>query len=210
MGMTRREMVRGAGAAAVSALAPRAWAQDRSGPSITTARPDPYADAVLVDGEPPPPAADAFTFVVLPDTQNYSDKFPEVFAAQTAWIASRRDRQRIAAVFHLGDITNRNTPPEWENARRAMQTVDAAGVPVCLVAGNHDYSRGGTAVDRTTRLNDYFPVAGLRGPAAACGGYDREPGQRENTFQVIGAGGAKVPPARARIRAAGRRRPLGE
>src|SRR6187402_1702071 len=42
---------------------------------------DPYGDAVLVDGEPPLPQDGAFTFAVLPDTQHYSEKFPETYVA---------------------------------------------------------------------------------------------------------------------------------
>jgi predicted phosphodiesterase len=152
---------------------------------------DPYADAVLVDGEPPLPAEGAFTFAVLPDTQNYSEKFPDTYLAQTRWIAEEKERRRIAGVFHLGDITNRSTPIEWENARRAMQVLEDAAVPYCLVPGNHDYSAGGTCKDRSTLLNDYFKASELRKLPHWGGNYEKEPERMENNFQLIEAAGRK-------------------
>jgi predicted phosphodiesterase len=146
---------------------------------------------VLVDGEPPLPAEGAFTFAVLPDTQNYSEKFPDTYLAQTRWIAEEKERRRIAGVFHLGDITNRSTPIEWENARRAMQVLEDAAVPYCLVPGNHDYSAGGTCKDRSTLLNDYFKASELRKLPHWGGNYEKEPERMENNFQLIEAAGRK-------------------
>jgi hypothetical protein len=45
----------------------------------TKKKADPYADAILVDGEPPLPADGSFTIAVLPDTQNYSESYPGLF-----------------------------------------------------------------------------------------------------------------------------------
>jgi hypothetical protein len=149
---------------------------------------DPYADAILVQGEPPRPEKGSFTIAVLPDTQNYSEKFPDQYFAQTRWIAeSFRDRN-IAAVFHLGDITNRSTPAEWEVAARAMSQLDGK-VPYFLSAGNHDYSEGGVCKDRTTRLNDYFPVTKFRDLSTFGGTYDREPERLENSYHLFSAAG---------------------
>jgi hypothetical protein len=152
---------------------------------------DPYADGILVDGEPPLPQAGAFTFAVLPDTQNYSEKFPETYMAQTRWLVEQKDRRRIAAVFHLGDITNHSTRPEWENARAAMKTLEDGALPYCMVPGNHDYSEKGNCRDRTTLLNEYFRIADLRKLSHWGGTYDREPDRLENNFQLIDAGGRK-------------------
>lgn len=149
---------------------------------------EPYADAVLVDGEPPLPEAGSFTVAVLPDTQNYSERFPDTFLAQTTWLAQQREPRQIACVLHLGDITNHNTPAEWKNADRAMQALDDQ-IPYFMVPGNHDYSEGGTCRDRTTRLNNYFPVARFRDRATFGGVYDREPDRMENSFHLFSAGG---------------------
>ncbi len=152
---------------------------------------DPYADGVLVDGEPPLPGEGAFTFAVLPDTQFYSETFPDTYLAQTRWIVEQKERRRIAGVFHLGDITNRNTPAEWENARRAMKILEDGGLPYCLVPGNHDYSERGKCTDRTTLLNDYFHAEELGELAHWGGSYDKEPERMENNFQFMEAAGRK-------------------
>ncbi|QDT13995.1 metallophosphoesterase [Alienimonas californiensis] len=152
---------------------------------------DPYADAKFVDGEPPAIADGSFTIAVLPDTQIYCQSHPEQFLAQTEWIVQNRLARNVACVLHLGDITNHNTPEQWEVAVQAMDTLDGE-VPYFLVPGNHDYSEGGRATDRTTRLNDYFPVAKFRGLPTFGGTYDREPDRMENSFHTFEAGGRKL------------------
>ena len=149
---------------------------------------DPYIDAVFVNGAPPLPAADSFTVVVLPDTQHYSEKHPAQYYAQTEWIAANRKDRRIAAVFHLGDVTNHNTPAEWQVAQKAMSTLDGK-VPYFMTLGNHDYSENGACADRTTRYNEYFPAAKLRDRADFGGCYDREPDRLENSYRLFSAGG---------------------
>jgi len=147
--------------------------------------PDPYADGVLVDGEPPLPQDGAFTFAVLPDTQHYSEKYPDTFVAQTNWLVEQKERRRIAGVFHLGDITNHSTPAEWVNARRAMKLLEDGGIPFALVPGNHDYSEQGVCKDRTTLLNDYFPAAEMGKLPHWGGTYDKEPDRMENNYQFM-------------------------
>jgi predicted phosphodiesterase len=150
----------------------------------------PYDDAVLVPGEPPAIAKDSFTVVLLPDTQNYSEKFPEQYFAQTRWIVENREKRNIACVLHLGDITNRNTRPEWENAQKAMHMLDGH-VPYFLTLGNHDYSDGGVCKDRTTLFNEYFPLSKYKQSKHFGGVYDQEPDRLENNYHTFEAGGRK-------------------
>lgn len=150
--------------------------------------PDPYADAKLVKGPPPLPEKDAFTIAVLPDTQNYSERFPETYLAQTKWIVEQKQARNIACVLHLGDITNRSTPAEWKNAAAAMEQLDGH-VPYFMAVGNHDYSEGGVCKDRTTRFNEYFPLAKHRDRPTFGGVYDKEPDRFENSFHLFSAGG---------------------
>ncbi|MDB5344759.1 MAG: metallophosphoesterase [Schlesneria sp.] len=151
---------------------------------------DPYADGVLVDGEPAAMQPGSFSIVVLPDTQNYSEKHPDIFLSQTKWIIDNQQSRNIACVLHLGDITNHNTVPEWENAVAAMSLLDGK-VPYFMVPGNHDYSEKGGCKDRTTRLNDYFPVKQFRDLATFGGVYDKEPDRFENSFHLFSAEGRK-------------------
>ena len=50
-------------------------------------------------GRSTPPVADEFTIVALPDTQNYSRYSPEIFRAQTQWIADHVQDQNIKLVL---------------------------------------------------------------------------------------------------------------
>lgn len=185
MQFDRRSFLRAslAGAAGVSFIGPLSGLQQPQ-----PAKPDPYADAVLRDGEPPLPKKDSFTVAVLPDTQHYSEKHPANYLAQTRWIVENQAARKIAAVLHLGDITNRNTPAEWANAQRAMRQLDGK-VPYFFCTGNHDYSAGGACKDRTTGLNEWFPLATCRQHPAFGGVYDREPDRMENSFGYFSAGG---------------------
>jgi hypothetical protein len=70
-------------------------------------------------------AEQRFTIVLLPDTQFYSEKYPDNYVAQTMWIRERRKDDNIKFVIHLGDIVQTSTQkPEWENANRAMRLLD--------------------------------------------------------------------------------------
>lgn len=149
---------------------------------------DPYADARLVDGEPPKPRPGSFCVAVLPDTQNYSERYPDTYLAQTNWIVENQKSRNITWVLHLGDITNNNTPAEWENAAKAMRVLEGK-LPYALVPGNHDYSDGGVCRDRTTRLNDYFPIEQFRDEPTFGGTYDQEPDRLQNSYHLFSAGG---------------------
>ncbi len=134
------------------------------------------------------PKKGSFTVAVLPDTQNYSERYPETFLAQTNWIVENAKDRNIAWVLHLGDITNNNAVAEWENAQKAMAVLDGK-MPYALVPGNHDYSAGGNCQDRTTLLNDYFSVAQYRDTPTFGGTYDRQPDQLENSYHLFSAEG---------------------
>lgn len=151
---------------------------------------DPYADGVLVEGEPPQLEPGAFTIVVLPDTQHYSEKFPETYLAQTKWIVDNKQARNISSVLHLGDITNHNRTGEWENAVQAMRQLDGH-VPYFMVPGNHDYSENGVCRDRTTQLNEYFPIGNFKDLPTFGGVYDKEPDRVENSFHLFEAAGRK-------------------
>lgn len=150
----------------------------------------PYEDGVLVAGEPPAITPGSFTIAVLPDTQNYSEHFPDTYLAQTKWIVENQEARNIACVFHLGDVTNQNTPAEWDNAVRAMRELEGK-VPYFMVPGNHDYSEWGRCTDRTTPFSQHFPVANFRKSPTFGGVYDKEPDRSENTFHLFSAGERK-------------------
>ncbi len=127
------------------------------------------------DGPP-----DSWTLVVLPDTQNIVDSCPEVFERQCEWIAAHRESHRICFVAHEGDITNNNSPEQWERARKAFDILRKAGVPFTLVPGNHDMGPAGhMTADRSTLLNDYFTAKDF---AASSAHGLFEPGKLQNNW----------------------------
>ena len=194
--LSRRDILKSGAAWALSpaliafgqAVAPKAETNPVEPKAPVKPKVDPYADAVLKKGEPAKPAKGSFTIAVLPDTQHYSEKFPDNYVAQTSWIVENQRERNIAAVLHLGDITNRNSKPEWEVAVKAMDRLNGK-LPYAMVPGNHDYSAGGVCQDRTTLLNEYFPLAKMKSLGSLDCVYDKEPDRMENSAHLFSAGG---------------------
>lgn len=88
--------------------------------------------------------------IALPDTQFYSQDYPQLFQAQTQWVADRFLPDGIAFVTHLGDIVNEAaTLGQWDVATGAMGTLDDADVPYGTCVGNHDLRYPGSYFDVT-------------------------------------------------------------
>lgn len=150
--------------------AERLLAQEEGNSSIAPPdRPLPYVDG-------------SFTLVVLPDTQVYSQSFPQHFMNQTRWLVQNREARNIQFVMHLGDITNNNVAPQWKVAQEAIQQLDGA-VPYSLVPGNHDYGPNGDATTRETGLNEYFSVDQMRRQTTF--GDVFEPGRLDNSYHMF-------------------------
>jgi len=128
----------------------------------------------------------SWTLVVLPDTQNYSTYYPGMFNLQTQWVADNRDKYNIVYVLQNGDVTNHNNESEWERAYRAFGRLDGV-VPYAIAPGNHDYSQGGTAKDRTTLMNNYFPPSRFAKWPTFGGVMDD--GRSDNSYHLFRAGG---------------------
>jgi predicted phosphodiesterase len=87
---------------------------------------------------------------------------PEIFEAQTAWIAANAERMNIKYVVHEGDITNNSNELQWRRADRAIRSLDNR-VPYALALGNHDYQGDGRPRSRdTTMFDSFFPPGRLR------------------------------------------------
>ncbi len=128
-----------------------------------------------------------FNLVLLPDTQNYTQKFPEIFEKQTTWITQHADE--VAFVLHLGDITNNNIEKQWEVATRAMHILDGK-VPYAIVTGNHDIGTNGkTDVRNTDLFNQYFNYTKYSQTKNFRGAYEK--GKMDNTWHEFKAGGKK-------------------
>jgi len=87
----------------------------------------------------PARAAEEFTVAALPDTQNYAQDYPEIYHAQTQWLAEQQAARNILFVAHLGDIVNEAaTIPQWVVAAAAMERLDDGEMPYGTCVGNHD------------------------------------------------------------------------
>ncbi len=129
---------------------------DPSGRSYRPATPPKMPTAPLTPLDAPP---GTWTLAVLPDTQLYAARFPEIFDRQTEWIAANRKEHDIRFVVHEGDITNYNLPVEWERAVSAFDVLKRAKVPFSLALGNHDIGQLSDKTlgkTRTTLANEYF------------------------------------------------------
>ncbi|MDV6032742.1 MAG: hypothetical protein F9B45_22180 [Phycisphaera sp. RhM] len=97
-----------------------------------------FADQATCDAQETESDASSFSVVLLPDTQNYSEKYPDTYITQALWIRQQVREDNIRFVIHLGDIVQTSTQKqEWENADRAMRVLDGV-VPYSMVPGNHD------------------------------------------------------------------------
>ncbi len=86
-----------------------------------------------------------FSIIGLPDTQNYSELYPQIFTAQTEWVTDNAAALGIEFVSHYGDIVqNGDRLPEWANADTSMSRLDKAGLRYGVVPGNHDITPSGT------------------------------------------------------------------
>ncbi len=101
----------------------------------------------------------AVTWVLLPDTQGYAEKYPEILHSQTSWIAEHD--AEIDFVLQQGDLTDDNNEEQWSVVRSAFRRLEGK-VPYVLAVGNHDMgSQPGKFADiRNTELfNKSFPAA---------------------------------------------------
>ena len=130
------------------------------------------------------PTAGEFSIAFLPDTQRYSQLFPELFRAQTRWIAENQARYHIRAVLHAGDVVHRNEPEHWANADTAIRLLDDAEVPYLLAIGNHDYDTKADADRLATAFNAVFPTSRYTGHAWWQGGFF-ETGHSENAYCLL-------------------------
>ena len=129
-----------------------------------------------------------FSLIGLPDTQNYSSTFPQIFVAQTNWVVDHRADLQVEYVSHYGDIVNNaDQEYQWVLADAAMAVLDEADMIYGVCPGNHDITASGGSGQ---------PV--LRGPYLDYFGADRFAGRSwfggasptgMSNFTVFSAGG---------------------
>jgi hypothetical protein len=96
----------------------------------------------------------------ITDTQYLSESYPEVYAAEVAWITRNAAERKIGFAVHTGDLIQSWVDPDQreDRARRefgvasVMQAALDARVPNSVLPGNHDNKRGLT----NELFNEYF------------------------------------------------------
>ena len=109
----------------------------------------------------------SFEIVVLPDTQTYTEEYPEIYLDQMQWLADNNDR--FSFVMHVGDITQNNNEEEWEIAKQGFNLLDGI-LPYSFALGNHDMgSKAGKFADtrNTNMANKFFSPAELQNLVAS-------------------------------------------
>ena len=119
-----------------------------------------------------------FSIMLLPDTQFYSDKFPDVFYEQTEWVKNNIKRLNCKFVIHEGDIVDHNdVESEWLVADKAMSKLDGV-VPYCFAVGNHDIPTG--------LYNKFFPFSRYDSQPSYGGHYGNT---NDNSYHFFSAAG---------------------
>ncbi|WP_247716432.1 metallophosphoesterase [Sinomicrobium weinanense] len=127
--------------------------------------------------------------VLVPDTQTYTEKYPEILRTQIQWIAD--NARETDLVIQQGDLTQNNSKEEWETVRQAFRKLDGK-VPYVLAVGNHDMgSAPGKFADtrNTTLFNRYFPYSEMSGLPGFGGSF--EPDTMDNAWYTVKTGKIK-------------------
>ncbi|HBJ85143.1 MAG TPA: serine/threonine protein phosphatase [Verrucomicrobiales bacterium] len=155
-------------------------------------------------GTRPLPAmtAEAFTIVIIPDTQSYTGKGCKAtpqstdpvtnanLEAQVKWIREHRDDQNIVFISHVGDIVDKNNADQWAVAKQHLDQLRGV-VPFSLTVGNHDMTSKGDA----TLFQKHFPAASFTTYPWYLGSYAHTRSDQNvsannvNSAQLFSAGG---------------------
>jgi hypothetical protein len=149
-----------------------------------------------------------FTVVAIPDSQFYSRDYPNIFNAQTQWIAEQTGARNIAFVTHLGDIVQTGSnATQWNRADTAMSYLEDElvtgipdGVAYGVTPGNHDQAplgsprSGGDEGATTPLFTQHFGLHRFDGRWYYGGRYDfgdpvRYADNNDNNYQLFTAGG---------------------
>ncbi len=144
----------------------------------------------------------AFTIVIIPDTQSYKGKgckatpdstdpvTNENLEEQVKWIREHRDDQNIVFVSHVGDIVDKNNAEQWAVAKQHLDTLRGVA-PFSLTVGNHDMTSKGDA----TLFQQHFPAASFNSHPWYLGSYTHTRADQNvsannvNSAQLFSAGG---------------------
>lgn len=143
-----------------------------------------------------------FQIAVLGDTQYYTAKkhngTMDMFYNQIDWITANAEKEKIAYVVHVGDITDHGdkTPEEWERAKDAMYRLEKPrtglpnGIPYGVAVGNHDFVPNGDPHGTKIGYTKYFGQHHFKGRDYYGGAYNDE-NSNANHYDIFSANGEK-------------------
>ncbi len=152
-------------------------------PVLEVAVSDPQADVMDIAfyGRGGTAGTGEFSIVVLPDTQYYSQSYPNIFTSQTQWVKDNVSSENIVFVCHEGDmVQTAGDTNQWDNAKASMSILDGV-VPYGVLPGNHDLP--------TTNYNLYFPYGQYENETWYGGHYATT---NDNNYQLISASGVDL------------------
>lgn len=132
-----------------------------------------FAAGRRADRMPPLPEG-AFTYAVIPDTQDYDGegrhtkrgRAPGVgptrnrkFDAIVDWLVANAKKENILFVTHTGDITDMNNDFQWRFSSNVMSRLDGK-LPYSIVPGNHDMTKDD---GDTSLFRKHFPASRFEG-----------------------------------------------
>lgn len=125
--------------------------------------------------------------VLLPDTQTYAEKHPEILDAQIDWIL--KEANKIDMVIQQGDLTQNNNDEEWTRVRNSFKKLDGK-VPYVLAVGNHDMGsepKKFADVRNTTLFNTYFPINHMSSLPTFAGVFEKD--KMDNAYYFFRSAG---------------------
>ncbi len=135
------------------------------------------------------PTRQTTRIVLLPDTQCYAEKYPQILNSQINWILENKNN--IDIVLQQGDLTQNNNEKEWSLVKQAFEKLNGI-VPYVLAVGNHDMGSGpGKFADTrdATFFNSFFPFKEMSQLPAFGGVFEQE--KMDNAFYLFDSGGIK-------------------
>jgi hypothetical protein len=132
-------------------------------------------------------SSDDFNIILLPDTQYYSESYPQIYLSQTQWIVDHLQDMNIQFVIGLGDIVNNGSSlTQWQNADNAVHLLDG-NVPYFMAIGNRDYDGINPALRGVVNFNQYFGPSRYQNYSWYRGSFPD--GSNENFYGVVNVNG---------------------
>ena len=120
-----------------------------------------------------------YTFAVVGDTQSIVVKKPGNLHYVYDWLINNKEKEKLAFVMGVGDITDTTTgkDSEWQEAMEQILRLEEEGIPFSIVRGNHDSE---------DFFNRYYPYSEYG--STVSGAYN---GSMTNTYQKFTIGNRK-------------------